>query len=64
MGYLRANHPTVGYVPPGALRLAKDLGLAVFMVSTGLKAGGGIEAGGLRPPRRGQRTVPTQARLR
>ena len=23
MGYLRANHPTVGYVPPGALRLAK-----------------------------------------
>ncbi len=42
MGYLRANHPTVGYVPPGALRLAKDLGLAVFMVSTGLKAGGGI----------------------
>ncbi|WP_041210755.1 aspartate:alanine antiporter [Aeromonas jandaei] len=42
MGYLRANHPTVGYVPPGALRLAKDLGLAVFMVSTGLKAGSGI----------------------
>ncbi|MFM5426690.1 aspartate:alanine antiporter [Aeromonas veronii] len=42
MGYLRANHPTVGYVPPGALRLTKDLGLAVFMVSTGLKAGGGI----------------------
>ena len=42
MGYLRANHPTVGYVPPGALRRAKDLGLAVFMVSTGLKAGGGI----------------------
>ncbi len=42
MGYLRANHPTVGYVPPGALRLAKDLGLAVFMVSTGLNAGGGI----------------------
>ena len=23
MGYLRANHPTVGYVPPGALRLAR-----------------------------------------
>ncbi|MGL5949650.1 MAG: aspartate:alanine antiporter [Aeromonas sp.] len=42
MGYLRANHPTVGYVPPGALRLVKDLGLAVFMVSTGLKAGSGI----------------------
>ena len=42
MGYLRANHPTVGYVPPGALRPAKDLGLAVFMVSTGFESGGGI----------------------
>ncbi|WP_108651464.1 aspartate:alanine antiporter [Dongshaea marina] len=42
MGYLRANHPTMGYVPTGALRLAKDLGLTVFMAGIGLNAGSGL----------------------
>lgn len=40
LGFLRANHPTFGYVPQGALNMAKDLGLMVFMVGIGLSAGG------------------------
>ncbi|CAH0533711.1 Aspartate/alanine antiporter [Vibrio stylophorae] len=42
LGFLRANHPTFGYVPQGALTMAKDLGLMVFMVGIGLSAGGNI----------------------
>ncbi|KLV04745.1 transporter [Photobacterium aquae] len=39
LGFLRANHPTFGYVPQGALNMTKDLGLMVFMVGIGLSAG-------------------------
>lgn len=42
MGYLRANRPSFGHVPQGALNMLKDLGLNVFMVSVGLSAGAGI----------------------
>ncbi|MCG3724329.1 aspartate:alanine antiporter [Vibrio cincinnatiensis] len=40
LGFLRANHPTFGYVPQGALNMVKDLGLMFFMVGIGLSAGG------------------------
>ncbi|WGY46653.1 MULTISPECIES: aspartate:alanine antiporter [unclassified Vibrio] len=40
LGFLRANHPTFGYVPQGALNMVKDLGLMIFMVGIGLSAGG------------------------
>jgi len=39
LGYLRANHPTFGYVPQGALNMLKNLGLLLFMVGIGLSAG-------------------------
>ncbi len=39
LGFLRANHPTFGYVPQGALNMVKDLGLMIFMVGIGLSAG-------------------------
>ncbi|RBM38055.1 aspartate:alanine antiporter [Vibrio tarriae] len=42
LGFLRANHPTFGYVPQGALNMVKDLGLAIFMVGIGLNAGSKI----------------------
>ncbi|ARP38492.1 aspartate:alanine antiporter [Vibrio sp. 10N.222.54.F12] len=42
LGFLRANHPTFGYVPQGALNMVKDLGLMFFMVGIGLSAGGKI----------------------
>ncbi|WP_087106893.1 aspartate:alanine antiporter [Parendozoicomonas haliclonae] len=42
MGYVRAMHPTIGHIPDAALRLLKDMGLQVFMVGIGLKAGQGI----------------------
>ncbi|PMH46664.1 transporter [Vibrio sp. 10N.286.49.B3] len=42
LGFLRANHPTFGYVPQGALNMIKDLGLMFFMVGIGLSAGGKI----------------------
>ncbi len=42
MGYLRAMHPTSGHIPEAALRLMKDLGLQIFMIGIGLKAGQGI----------------------
>ncbi|KLV10789.1 MULTISPECIES: aspartate:alanine antiporter [Photobacterium] len=42
LGYLRANHPTFGYVPQGALNMTKDLGLMVFMVGIGLSAGSNL----------------------
>ena len=42
LGFLRANHPTFGYVPQGALNMTKNLGLLVFMVGIGLSAGGNI----------------------
>ncbi len=39
LGFLRANHPTFGYVPQGALNMSKDFGLMVFMAGIGLSAG-------------------------
>ncbi|MDW6003759.1 aspartate:alanine antiporter [Vibrio mangrovi] len=42
LGFLRANHPTFGYVPQGALNMTKDLGLMIFMVGIGLSAGGSM----------------------
>lgn len=44
MGYLGSTHPTMGYIPPGALRFIKDLGLTLFMASIGLKAGTGLSS--------------------
>ncbi|WP_413113245.1 aspartate:alanine antiporter [Thaumasiovibrio sp. DFM-14] len=42
LGFLRANHPTFGYVPQGALNMSKDFGLMVFMAGIGLSAGSNI----------------------
>lgn len=42
LGFLRANHPTFGYVPQGALNMMKHLGLLVFLVGIGLNAGGNV----------------------
>ena len=42
LGFLRANHPTFGYVPQGALNMGKDLGLMFFLVGIGVSAGGKI----------------------
>lgn len=42
LGFLRANHPTFGYVPQGALNMMKNLGLLVFLVGIGLNAGGNV----------------------
>ncbi|MFD2179723.1 aspartate:alanine antiporter [Veronia pacifica] len=42
LGFLRANHPTFGYVPQGAINMAKELGLMTFMVGIGLSAGGNM----------------------
>jgi len=42
LGFLRANHPTFGYIPQGALTMVKEFGLMVFMVGVGLSAGSGI----------------------
>nr|WP_086940559.1 aspartate:alanine antiporter [Thaumasiovibrio occultus] len=42
LGFLRANHPTFGYVPQGALNMTKDFGLMVFMAGIGLSAGSNI----------------------
>ncbi|MCO5781245.1 aspartate:alanine antiporter [Citrobacter meridianamericanus] len=45
LGFLRANHPTFGYIPQGALNMAKEFGLMVFMAGVGLSAGSGIGNG-------------------
>ena len=42
LGFLRANHPTFGYVPQGALNMMKHLGLLIFLVGIGLNAGGNV----------------------
>jgi putative transport protein len=42
LGFLRANHPTFGYIPQGALNMVKEFGLMVFMAGVGLSAGSGI----------------------
>ncbi|MFT6925522.1 MAG: putative transport protein [Psychromonas sp.] len=42
LGFLRANHPTFGYIPQGALNMMKNLGLLVFMVGIGLSAGSNV----------------------
>ncbi len=45
LGFLRANHPTFGYIPQGALTMVKEFGLMVFMAGVGLSAGSGINNG-------------------
>lgn len=45
LGFLRANHPTFGYIPQGALTMVKEFGLMVFMAGVGLSAGSGINQG-------------------
>lgn len=45
LGFLRANHPTFGYIPQGALTMVKEFGLMVFMAGVGLSAGNGINQG-------------------
>ncbi|VEC76389.1 putative transporter [Raoultella ornithinolytica] len=45
LGFLRANHPTFGYIPQGALNMVKEFGLMVFMAGVGLSAGAGIGHG-------------------
>jgi len=45
LGFLRANHPTFGYIPQGALNMVKEFGLMVFMAGVGLSAGAGINNG-------------------
>lgn len=42
LGFLRANHPTFGYIPQGALTMVKEFGLLVFMAGVGLSAGSGL----------------------
>ncbi len=37
LGFLRANHPTFGYIPQGALNMVKKFGLMVFMAGVGFK---------------------------
>jgi len=45
LGFLRANHPTFGYIPQGALTMVKEFGLMVFMAGVGLSAGSVITHG-------------------
>ena len=45
LGFLRANHPTFGYIPQGALTMVKEFGLMVFMAGVGLSAGSGMTHG-------------------
>lgn len=45
LGFLRANHPTFGYIPQGALTMVKEFGLMVFMAGVGLSAGSGLSNG-------------------
>lgn len=45
LGFLRANHPTFGYIPQGALTMLKEFGLMVFMAGVGLSAGSGLSHG-------------------
>ena len=42
VGFLRSHHPTFGRVPPAARFILMELGLMLFMVGVGLRAGGGI----------------------
>ena len=42
VGFLRSQHPTFGLVPPAARFILMELGLMLFMVGVGLRAGGGI----------------------
>ena len=45
LGFLRANHPTFGHIPQGALTMVKEFGLMVFMAGVGLSAGSGLGKG-------------------
>ena len=42
VGFMRSHHPTFGRVPPAARFILMELGLMLFMVGVGLRAGGGI----------------------
>ncbi len=42
IGFLRSQHPTFGRVPPAARFILMELGLMLFMVGVGLRAGGSI----------------------
>jgi len=42
IGFLRAQHPTFGGVPPAAREILRELGLALFMASVGVNAGAHI----------------------
>jgi putative transport protein len=42
IGYLRSLHPTFGRVPGAARHVLMDLGMMLFMVNVGLRAGGNI----------------------
>ncbi len=45
LGFMRANHPTFGYIPQGALSMVKEFGLMAFMAGVVLSAGSGIRNG-------------------
>jgi aspartate-alanine antiporter len=38
-GWINAKRPRLGHIPPGAVHLLKDLGLAIFVACVGLSAG-------------------------
>jgi putative transport protein len=42
VGHLRSRNPTFGRVPPAARFILMELGLVLFLVGVGLRAGGGI----------------------
>lgn len=42
ISFFRSRHPTFGQVPPAARYVIMELGLMLFMVNIGLKAGAGI----------------------
>ncbi|WWO95176.1 MAG: aspartate:alanine antiporter [Candidatus Dasytiphilus stammeri] len=46
LGFLRANHPTFGYIPSGALTMVKEFCLMTFMAGVGLNAGHSLTHGG------------------
>ncbi|WWO97220.1 MAG: aspartate:alanine antiporter [Candidatus Dasytiphilus stammeri] len=49
LGFFRANHPTFGYIPSGALTMVKEFCLMTFMAGVGLNAGNSLthSVGGL-----------------
>ncbi|WWO98574.1 MAG: aspartate:alanine antiporter [Candidatus Dasytiphilus stammeri] len=45
LGFFRANHPTFGYIPSGALTMVKEFCLMTFMAGVGLNAGNSLTHG-------------------